>query len=254
MRFGFPVLAALLVAACAAEGSQFTTQLAPDFVPGRQSVSVLGVYADGRMSGEAWERRLGQRLSPSLGAPMCDAGYSTLSGPSPLLLSAIDDYTRAEGPSDALLAQLAPAAKGDLIVVVTVAGRVPPPPASSSSPRASAPGNVLGFGGGGGGRGMGGGGMGGGRGGGGRGGGGRAPSSAASAPERSTLEMSASFYSVGQHRPVALVAMQYDGPSFDDAVAKFAQKLAAAMPGTTCVGWDWDIPIDPQHLRDTKEE
>jgi len=66
--------------------------------------------------------------------------------------------------------------------------------------------------------------------------------------------MSAAFYSVGQRRPVALVAMQYDGASYDDAVAKFAQKLAVAMPGMTCVGWNWDVPIDPQHLRDAAEE
>ena len=248
MRFGLPVFATLLVTACAAEGPQFTTQLAPDFAPGRQSVSVL------RMSTDAWDLHLGQRLSPSLGARMCDAGYSAQGGPNPLLLSAIDGYTRADGPSDALLAQLAPAAKGDLIVVITVAGRVPAPPAHSASPHAAAPGNALGFGGGGGmggGRG-GGGGMGGGRGGGGRGGS-RAPSPTTSAPERSTLEMSAAFYSVGQHRPVALVAMQYEGPSYEDAVAKFAQKLAAAMPGTTCVGWNWDVPIDPQQIHDAAE-
>jgi hypothetical protein len=74
--------------------------------------------------------------------------------------------------------------------------------------------------------------------------------SPANAREQSTLEMSASLYSVRQHRSVGLVVMQYDGPSVDDALDLFARKLAMTMPATTCAGWNWDAPIDLQRLRE----
>ena len=79
------------------------------------------------MSADAWTT-MASSVSPSLGANECAAGYSdALQSGNGDLLSAIDDYARSDGPTDDLLAQIAPAAKGDLIVVFTFAGQLPAP-------------------------------------------------------------------------------------------------------------------------------
>ena len=49
------------------------------------------------------------------------------------LSSAIDDYARANGPADQLVAQLAPAAKGDLVVIFTLSGQLPVPKAKATA-------------------------------------------------------------------------------------------------------------------------
>jgi hypothetical protein len=48
--------------------------------------------------------------------------------------------------------------------------------------------------------------------------------------------------------------MRYDGSSFDDAVAKFAAKITATLPGASCGGWNWAAPIDPERIRQSIDE
>jgi hypothetical protein len=232
------LLLAALTATCAEDGAHFTTRVASGFTPDRHSISVLGVYRDGRMSDEAWQQILKPHVEASFGVSACDAGYGSgaLETNEPLA-SAIDDYARAEGPTDALLDQLAPAAQGELIAVLIVSGRLPAPRAKGAdagTPAQSPPTAAGGR------RGMGG-----------RGGlrgGGRTlrPENLA---EQSTLEMSVSLFSVRERRSVALVSMRYDGPAFDDALTKFASKIASTLPGSSCSGWNWDAHIDPERIR-----
>jgi hypothetical protein len=240
-RYAAVGLLAALTVTCAEDGAHFTTRVASGFTPAQHSISVLGVFRDGRMSDEAWKDTLKPHVETSLGVSPCDAGYGSGSlATHEALASAIDDYAREEGPTDALLEQLAPAAQGDLIAVVIVSGRLPAPRArgDAGTPPQSAP--IAGAGAGGGRRGMGGrGGM---------RGGGRSPH-AENTAEQSTLEMSVSLFSVREHRSVALVSMQYDGPAFDDALTKFASKIASTMPGSSCSGWNWDAHIDPERIR-----
>jgi hypothetical protein len=54
-------------------------------------------------------------------------GYDALVSSNAALASAVDEYARADGPTDDLLAQLAPAAQGDLVLVLTFAGKLPEP-------------------------------------------------------------------------------------------------------------------------------
>jgi hypothetical protein len=224
---------------CGSQDGRVATKLASDFAPARRTISVLGVYKDGQMSSDAWVT-MGPKLSPSLGAPECEGGYSdTLRTNSEALSSAIEDYARSNGPTDELLAQIAPAAKGDLIVVFTFAGKLPapspkpkdsvatnsgPPGVGQSAPRTT------------GGAGMG-------R----RGGRNGQPMIAPTDPNQ--LDISASIFSVAQGRSVGLVTMQYAGASVDDAMAKFAAQLADALPQARCQGWDWNAKIDAEHLR-----
>jgi hypothetical protein len=212
-----------------------TTKLASDFAPGRHAVSVLGVYKDGQMSADAWET-MAPTLSPSLGATDCSDGYSeAMRSTHEALSSAIDDYARSNGPTDELLAQLAPAARGDLIVVITFAGKLPAAKAKPSVATNSGPMGV---------------GQSGARGA--RGGsGGRRTSNARSfaAPDPNELDISATVFSVAQGRSVGLVAMQYSGESVDEAITRFAAQLRDALPQARCDGWDWTAKVDEERIR-----
>jgi len=231
----------LVLLACAAQSvacvgdAQFTTRFASDYVRDHHVVSVLGVYRDGRMSSDAWGS-IGPKISAALGAQSCKIAYAeplvSTNGP---LWSAIDDYARANGPTDDLLAQLAPAAKGDLILVLTLAGTVPLKgrgPLAEEAAAASGRGPP---------RRTGGGGQGGGdpmRG-----------SPRHKKAETNALDLSASVFSVAGGHSVALVAMQYSGFSADEAVTLFSSRLAQELQGSTCAGWSWDVPIDASHIR-----
>jgi len=184
------------------------------------------------MSSEGWDA-LGPRVAPALGAQQCDAAYNTLVNQDTHLADAVDAYARADGPTDDLLAQVSGAALGDLILVVTFAGKLPRRVVADAGTDVS-PVTQPGFGSRGGGRGM--------R----RQGGGSRPEPLV---DVDALDISASLFSVAQSRSVALVALHYSGTSLTEAVAQFAAKLAQSLPGTRCVGWNWEKSIDPDRIR-----
>jgi hypothetical protein len=232
-------LALPLAASGCSDDAQFSARFASDFTHGRHAVSVFGVFKDGRMDGEAWET-LGPKLSAPFGAT-CEAAYTSLMASDQPLSAAIDDYVRANGPGDDLLEQIASAATGDLVVVFTVAGRVAakaaPTPDTSTLSSGSSPGGM---------------GMGAGKYRGTRASGNAYGSRGMAAPDRgpAALQLSASLYSVSQHKSVGMVAMAYDGPSADDALQRMAAKLAAAVPGSACAGWDWKGKVDASRIRE----
>jgi hypothetical protein len=188
-----------------------------------------------------WTAGKPSHRTSALGTDHCDVGYDALASANGALADAIDEYARADGPTDVLLTQLAPAAKGDLVLVLTFAGKLPKRGTADAGAQLS-PQTPTASGGRGGGRGM-------------RGGG---RTRGASRPERAVdtnvLDISASVYSVAQARSVALVAMEYSGASVDDAMAKFATKLAHSLPGLRCVGWNWEAKIDPDRVRKAIDE
>ena len=230
-------MAVLAVAsACGSQDARTGTKFASDFAPAGHVVSVLGVFKDGQMSADAWTTIAGT-VSPSLGASECSAGYTeTLQSTNGELLSAIDAYTRNAGPTDGFLAQIAPAAKGDLIVVITFAGQLPAhrpqntvatnsgPAGVGQAPRVAA--------------------------GGGRRGAGRKPSDL----DSNELDIAATLFSVAQRRSVGQISMRYLGTSIDEAVTQFAAQVADALPQARCEGWDWSAKIDAQQLRQMADE
>lgn len=215
----------LLLAVGCRHDAVYATTFAPDFSPPHHVVSVLGVYKDGRMSSEAWGA-IAERVSRSLGAAKCEAAY-TESGTSPnqALWSAVEEYTLANGPTDDLLAKIAPAARGDLVLVVVVAGKLPMTEQihvqdenqnrrSVGLIRNSGP--MF-----------------------------RPPSLP---PAVDRLDLSASLFSVPKAASVARVTLAYSGESVDEAIAGFTAKLASALPGATCAGWNWEAKIDPEAI------
>ncbi len=210
--------------------AQISTSFASDFVPAHHSISVFGVFKDGRMSSESWGS-LGPRITPALGGGHCDPAYGepVIAGNRDLA-AAIEDYASANGPTDDLLAQLAPAARGDLILVVTAAGKLPAqrrvsvqdqPQQHGAGPAYKAQ---------------------------------RGHQTLNKQFDPNVLELSAQLFSVAQGRSVAVVDLQYTGDSIDEAVAKFTTQLALSLPGSTCTGWDTEAKLDPDKIRKLGED
>jgi hypothetical protein len=227
---------AFATGSCGDPRASFTTRVASDFAPGGHTISVFGLFKDGRMSADMWDE-LGTDLSAAFASGACEAEYrgELLTSNAPLS-SAIDDYVRANGIGDELLDAIAPAATGDTIVVFTIAGKVTantidggtsamPPTTPNTMMRGS-----TGF----------------------RG----AHGPMAGQPIRSfggsseALEVSASLFSVSQHRSVALVAMRYVGDSLTDALRELAQRLRATLPASRCGAWNAGVHVDDQRIRD----
>jgi len=214
-------------------------RFAPEFPKTPQKISILGVFRDGRMNAESWDE-LGMRLSAPFGTGTCPIAFDKdLISKKEDLANAIDDYARANGVTEGLLDKLAPAASGDEVLVFTIAGKprmhdvdggVPTqaasPPTAPSTTRGGGMGRQ-------------------------RGGMGMSPMRAA---ERNSFEVSATLFSPHDHRSVGLVSMDYAGSSANDAFARFAQKLSASLPGASCAGWHWDVPVDEKAIRDLKED
>jgi hypothetical protein len=231
--------AAVPVASCSDPYAHFTTRFASDFAPAPHTLSVFGIFRDGRMSNDTWDE-LGPALSGAFASGACQAAYSDdLVEKNQPLSSAVDDYVRANGVSDELLDVLAPAATGDLVLVYTIAGRVGAGPDGGmintgampmQSPNAAAVRNPryrgvpptpgAGYG-----------------------------SMRSFGGNANALEVSASLYSVSLHRSVALVEMSYLGSSLDDALAQLTTKLRASFPGSTCGAWNWSVKVDDQKVR-----
>jgi hypothetical protein len=229
----------LLAAGCADWAGSFTTRFAPEFAPAGHSVSVLAVYKDGRMSSADWERLAPALAADFAGAP-CEAGYDALVAARPDVANAVDERVREDGPSDELLAALAPAAQGDLILVITQAGPLSQPFASRPTGgtwrgRSHAPHWSLRS---------------------------RGPRGAPVMPggdidlpggAAESIEVSALFYSVQQKQSVAEFSLRYTGTDLEQALAELAKKLGASMPAMRCATWTWDANLDPAQIRQSED-
>jgi hypothetical protein len=229
-----------------------------------ESVSVFGVFRNGRMSPEAWED-YGKTLSVPFSQGICQAAYDVVfTDANPELAATIDDYTKENGVSDELLAKFAPLAKGDTILLIAIDGQLPKPAASSAGkPSKPAPNPTSsGQGNGGSGANQGGvpgGGRGMGRGGGGMGRGGmggrRAPSALGqpAKPDKGFWELTAFFYSVRQHHVTRRVDLTQQGQDIDGDINLFAAKLGSEIPNVPCRGWDRSVRVDSDSIRKLEE-
>jgi hypothetical protein len=219
------VMAAVLCAGCFSD-ADFSVKSSSDFSPQSElTVSVVGVFKDGMMSAETWET-VSPALSPALHGKSCDVAYGDAHvKKAPPLAQALDEYTRDNGITDELFAALAPAATGDAVMMITMAGRAQKPTSARDvlpSPLARGPFTSPQ----------------------------PAPIRAALTPaprgsraekkSRGGLEMSASVFSRKTGHGVALISMLYTGTSEEEGIAMFARKLAAFIPNATCAPWKPD--------------
>jgi hypothetical protein len=224
----WPCLAALLATTSCAEGSaNFHLRYEPGFVPGPTTISLLGVFHEGRMNRETWAQ-IGPPLSALLGQRTCEVAYGDrLGNADPELYAAIDESVKSEGVTEELLTRLAPAAEGDLILVVSLTGhttissgiedgsapgggRVPQPGSGSRMRNNRAPGGTQGRG--------------------------------AELPE---IEISGTLFSARSHRRVARIHMAYSGSDLPEAIGKFVRRTGEMVPGSSCRGWRWRSAGNP---------
>ncbi len=170
---------------------------------------------------------LGAYFTPALGPAPCQAGYDALTSTNQELANAIDAYARDEGPNAKLLSLIAPAAQGDLILVVTYAGKIPE--GKTEDPRAAAAPVNNGMGTSRRHR--------------------RSASPTATGRPDDQLDVAASLFSVPENRPVAIVSMTYRGDSVKDAMTRFGAEVARALPDLKCAQWDLATKIDPSKVQ-----
>jgi hypothetical protein len=219
-------IALACVSSCAGEEADLTTSTSPVLVAkAPHSLSVFGVFRDGRVSTRAWDE-LWPKLTAILGPEPCPAAYSAdLVTDAGALASAIDDYTRNYGITEPLLDQLAPAAKGDLVLVFVIAGAVRSKshdgetrPRPAPGPGASRMRRTAYYG--------------------------RAPRPDAA------LEITASLFSPKEHAMVGATSLRYGGTSEDQAIAKLVSRWTEVFPKTSCASWDFEgHPVEADTVR-----
>jgi len=193
-------------------GVQFEVTHGPDFAGWPRTVSIFGVYKDGRMSLEGWND-LGRPFSSALGKDLCDALYSQeLRAADPRLAMSIDEATQNEGISEAILDKLGAFAEGEAIVVVSMRTRGGRRPL-----RASASANVAR----------------------------RRDVPVSPIDGDGEIHLAATLYSPSQHVPIGRVDMTYPGSNTDEAVQKFVVKVRETLGGTVCKGWKVGAPKAP---------
>ncbi len=228
MRAFVFVIPLVVVAACGSD-ARFNAKYASEYARGG-TVSLFGVFKDGRMNPE-----LSAQLGPTiLRKAKCEPAYSVdFVALKSSLAATVDDYIRHNGVTDTLLAEFAPGAKGDAILVISMsghaAGRVAPTTTTTTT-RQQMPGSSR--------RGM--------------------PSpqyeSSVASTDQSGFEMAASLYSVRLRRSVALLTMVYDGRDVDAAMTKFGDRLVEEAFLSACEPWNAEIVVDEAKIKTLKEE
>jgi hypothetical protein len=229
MRPLLPLACALAFAstACSPDIS-VDVRYASGYHPARAAISVLGVFHNGRMSTESWAPLSGPLAAALGGSDACEPAFGErLQRENEELYLSIDNEVRDAGITEELLGRLAPRAQGDLILTISVHGgvgegaqerrssatQVPTMTSPMRGPRA--------------GRGP-------------RGGNREAPPP--KGPAYKPLELTASFYSVRTHAPVARLQLSYNGTRNEEALRRFTTEIGAMAPGSTCRGWTITAP------------
>lgn len=216
------VTAAAFTTSCEG-GTQFAVRYAPEFTPGRHTVAIFGVFQGGRMSSEAWYP-LSARVSGALGRPTCPIVFGdALKRADVELYGKIDEDVAANGVAEEILESVAPKTDAEVIVTLSVHGRVrnarapvigDDPTAQGRRPDPTMPGRRPGAA-----------------------GGGQLRRGRPNVVTWNGLELSASLYSVKLKRAVGRITLHYQGSNVDEAVTLFADKLRDELPGSTCRDW-----------------
>ena len=205
-------------------GTQYAVRYAPEFAPGRTTVAVFGVFQGGRMSPQAWYP-LSARVSAALGGTSCAPAFGdALKRADTELYAKLDEEVAANGVADEIVETVAGKTDAEVIVTLSVHGRVQhaKAPALGEDPTAQRRSDPT---------------MGGRRSG--AAGGGQHRRSRARGVAWPGLEISASLYSVKLKRSVGRISMHYGGASVDEAVTLFTNRLRQELGGSTCRGWAW---------------
>jgi hypothetical protein len=194
----------------------------------RARVSIFGVFHDGRMSEASWGPLEPKLASVFGGKRTCEVGYGKrMRAGDAELTRAVDRMVRENGIDDEVLGKVAPAAEGDLIMVLMLYRKLPARLRDAGAPvqpvmagptmgrRMARPGGMT--------------------------------SRDAPPEDERVFELSASLFSRAAHKLVAQVDLRYTGDDLDEAMGEFAKKLGAVVPEATCTGWKWPDPDTPMN-------
>lgn len=91
-----------------------------------------------------------------------------------------------------------------------------------------------------------------------RGGGGGGPIASSPRSDSSSnpddYQLTALFFSVAEHKTVALIELSYSGTSGEQALTEFRDRLESEFSGASCTGWNFPADIDPREIRKLSSE
>jgi hypothetical protein len=224
----FALAFALPFVACG--DASFHVKMPEGFHDAHRTVSVVGVYREGR-----WSPDYFAQLEPSITGALgrgCEPGYGdALRASDPGLYDEIDEASRQEGVTEDVVARFTPAALGDTLMVLQVYGPMPLPSDRGRStpppvPTAARPGYSRGAGG-----------M-----------SGRGPQAGPADPRGARgpdVLIAATLFSTKDHAYLGEVALTYTGKDVDAALKRFGERLAQELRGATCAAWKWPAPATP---------
>jgi hypothetical protein len=210
-----------IISAC---GVDVTVHRAPNYSPRDVTLSVLGVFKNGRMDAAAWND-WAATIAAATGAAGCTPAFDDrMEKAAPALFSELDESTRQDGITDEILERAAPSALGDAILVIESFGRAAqtkkPDDAETAPQQAPAPPPPS---------------MG-------RRGRGRSVANTSAAPReapRDELDVSIGVYSIRDRQGLASVQMHTDAGASADAIQTLSEKLRETLHGARCAGWTW---------------
>jgi hypothetical protein len=218
VSLGVKLLAITILAACGGGPAfEFHTTLPP--APARpMTVSLLGMFHDGRMAPDEWGD-LGAPLVAGISGPSCGILFSPeLVTSQAQLADAIDKHARASGVTDALFDALAPATASDAIVLVEISGHAPKVLRTEITPRYINPAQRT------------------------------KPATlnqTRTITDGSAFDIAVSAYSLHDHKVVAAMSMHYTGKDTKGALRAFAEQLGKTFSTWQCASWKADAPLDP---------
>ncbi len=220
---------ALATCSCGEAGVYYDIKYSPGFSSGPTTVSVLGVYQDGRMSNELRDEALA-RLAPVLGKPTCAIAWGEeLRAAEPDFFDEVDRSTQSDGITEETLDRFSRWAEGDAILVLSLSFRrgghsaAPPNPEAGGSGFNRGTGPMPGS----------------------RGRSAAAPPAGAGRPAMypgQQIRIAGILFSAKSHAPMGRIILNYLGTNIDDALRRFAKKLGEELPGSVCKGWKLEPP------------
>ena len=227
---------ALTTTACGEAGVYWDVKFSPGYAPGPTTVSVLGVYQDGRMSNELRDEVL-RGLAPELGQPTCEIAWDDrLRAAEPDLYEEVDRTTQSDGITEDVLDKFTEWSEGDAILVVSLNIR-----RANQDQRGNGSIGTMTQGG--------------------LGGssfnrpGGPMPGSRGrtGAPlppgavrpntwQGQQIRVSGILFSAKTHAPMGRIILNYLGTNIEDALRRFSKKFGEEMRGSVCKGWKLPEP------------
>lgn len=229
LEVGLAASLGLLACSCGETGVYYDVKFAPGFSEGPTTVSVIGVFQEGRMSSEMWNE-VDAKLAPVLGQKSCPVIWGDdLRRSNPDIFEQIDRATQSEGITEDMLDRFSDASEGDAVMVVSLHVRTTPVVAptnqgslgptnpyggSATGPMPGSQGRRT-----------------------------PPPRPTSIRPDRwqgQEIRLAATLFSAKRHAAMGRVVLTYLGTNLDDAMKRFVAKVGETLPGSVCKGWNAD--------------